>query len=48
VATFIGSDDDCTRLWHLRLKHTSEKSLQALANQGLLQDVKTCKLKFIE
>jgi len=27
VATCIGSDDDCTRLWHMRLEHTYEKSL---------------------
>jgi len=25
------SDDDCTRLWHTRLGHEREKSLQALA-----------------
>jgi len=30
VTTFTDSDDDCTRLWHLRLGHTGEKSLQAL------------------
>jgi len=30
VATSISSDDDCTRLWHMRLGHTGEKSLQAL------------------
>jgi len=27
VATSIGLDDDCTQLWHIRLGHTSEKSL---------------------
>jgi len=27
VVTSTNSDDDCTRLWHLRLGHTGEKSL---------------------
>jgi len=27
VATLTDSDDDSTRLWHMRLRHTSEKSL---------------------
>jgi len=36
VVTSIGSDDDYTRLWHVKLKHTSEKSLQALAKKYLL------------
>jgi len=31
VATSTNSDDDCTRLWHMRLGHTGEKSLQDLA-----------------
>jgi len=48
VATFIDSDNDSTRLWHMRLGHTGEKSLQALAKQGLLKGVRTCKLKFCE
>jgi len=30
VATYIGSDDDCTWLWNMRLGHSDEKSLQAL------------------
>jgi len=30
VVTFTDSDDDSTRLWHMRLRHTGEKSLQAL------------------
>ena len=32
----------------MRLGHTGEKSLQALARQGLLKDAGTCKLKFCE
>jgi len=31
VATSTDSDNDSTRLWHIRLGHTGEKSLQALA-----------------
>jgi len=31
VATYIDSDDDSTRLRHMRLGHIGEKSLQALA-----------------
>ena len=30
VMTSTNSDDDCTRLWHLRFRHVGEKSLQAL------------------
>jgi len=48
VATSINSDDDCTRLWYLRLKYAGEKSLQALPNQGLLKGASTCKLEFYE
>ena len=32
----------------MRLGHTGEKSLQALAKQGLLKGARTCKLKFCE
>ena len=32
----------------MRLGHTGEKSLQALAKKGLLQDIRTCKLEFYE
>ena len=30
VATSTDTDDDSTRLWHMRLGHTGEKSLQTL------------------
>ncbi|KAK9140786.1 hypothetical protein Scep_010467 [Stephania cephalantha] len=41
--------DDTTRLWHImRLGHASKKALQGLVKQGLLKDVKVCKLKFCE
>ena len=32
----------------MRLKNTCEKSMQALAKEGLFKGVKTCKLKFCE
>jgi len=31
VATFMDSNDDSTRLWHMRLGHIREKSSQTLA-----------------
>ena len=31
MVTSTDTDDDLTRLWHMRLGHTGEKSLQALA-----------------
>ena len=48
VATSTDTDDDSTRLWHMRLRHTGKKSLQALVNQGLLKGARTCKLDFCE
>ena len=39
---------EMSRLWHMRLGHAGEKSLQTLAMQGLLKDAKTCKLDFCE
>ena len=47
VVTSINSGDDSIRLWYIRLGYTGEKSLQALAKQGLLEGVKTCKLDFV-
>jgi len=44
----IDSDDDTIKFWHIRLCHAGEKSMQALAKQGLLKGAKTCKLKFCE
>ena len=37
---------EMSRLWHMRLGHAGEKSLQTLAMQGLLKGAKTCKLDF--
>ena len=39
---------EMSRLWHMRLGHVGEKSLQMLAMQGLLKCAKTCKLDFCE
>ena len=39
---------EMSRLWHMRLGHAGEKSLQTLAMQGLLKGVKTCKMDFCE
>ena len=39
---------EMSRLWHMRLGHAGEKSLQTLTMQGLLKGVKTCKLDFCE
>ena len=41
-------DAEATQLWHMRLGHAGEKSLQTLAKQGLLKGTKTCKLEFCE
>jgi len=44
----VDSDDDATKLWHMRLDHVGEKSMQTLAKQGLLKDANTYKLEFCE
>ncbi|KAE8732040.1 F-box/kelch-repeat protein [Hibiscus syriacus] len=47
VAAASGVDDlDATQLWHMRLGHAGEKSLQILAKKGLLKVAKACKLNF--
>ena len=48
VATISEVDKvaEMSRLWHMRLGHAGEKSLQTLAMQGLLKGAKTCKLDF--
>ena len=47
VVTFTDSDDDCTRPWHMGLKHIGKKSLQALAKKALLKGARTYKLDFL-
>ena len=50
AATASGEDkeSEATKLWHMRLGHAGEKSLQILAKQGLLKGTKACKLDFCE
>ncbi|CAL2238507.1 unnamed protein product [Prunus armeniaca] len=40
--------EDKTELWHHRLGHISQKGLQELHKQGLLEGVSSCKLDFCE
>ena len=46
VATPTESNDDTTKLWHLRLGHMSVNGLLELHKKQLLKGVKTCKLEF--
>ena len=49
AADSSSSDDeasDTSRLWHMRLGHVGEKTLQGLVKQGLLKGAKTGKLDF--
>ena len=48
LAIAVDSDKDATKLWHIRLDHAGEKSMQALAKQGLLKGMKTYKLESSE
>ena len=45
VATSISSDDICTQVWYMRLRHTGEKSLQAPAKKGSLEGASTCNME---
>jgi len=45
VATSISSDGDCTQVWHMRLGHTGEKSLQAVVNKRSLEGASTCNME---
>ena len=40
------SEDDTTKLWHMRLRHMSENSMEELSRRGLLDGQKTSKLHF--
>ncbi|KAG8503382.1 hypothetical protein CXB51_001329 [Gossypium anomalum] len=42
------SDDDITKLWHMRLGHMSENGMVELSKRGLLDRQGICKLKFCE
>jgi len=45
VTTSISSDSDCTQVWHIKLGHTCEKSLQALVKKGSLEAASTCNME---
>ena len=45
VATSISSDGDCTQVWHMRLGHIGEKSLQAPTKKGSLEGASTCNME---
>ena len=50
IATSTSStkkDDEATKLWHMRLGHAREKSLQILTKQGLLKGTKLANLNFV-
>ncbi|KAH9704495.1 retrovirus-related pol polyprotein from transposon TNT 1-94-like protein [Citrus sinensis] len=47
-ANVVEAHSDTTKLWHVRLGHTGEKSLQTLMRHGLLKGTKTYKLNFCE
>ncbi|KAH9669389.1 Integrase catalytic domain-containing protein [Citrus sinensis] len=47
-ANVVEAHSDTTKLWHVRLGHAGEKSLQILMRHGLLKGTKTCKLNFCE
>ncbi|KAH9679295.1 retrovirus-related pol polyprotein from transposon TNT 1-94-like protein [Citrus sinensis] len=47
-ANVVEAHSDTTKLWHVRLGHAGEKSLQTLMRHGLLKGTKTCKLNFRE
>ena len=40
----VATEKGTTRLWHMRLRHMSERGLQTLHNKGALPDIKYCKL----
>ena len=48
VITPSMSDDDATRLWHMRLGHMSEIGMAELSRRGLLDGQSISKLKFCE
>ncbi|KAK9215025.1 hypothetical protein WN944_007028 [Citrus x changshan-huyou] len=47
-ANVVEAHSDTTKLWHVRLGHAGEKSLQTLMRHGFLKGTKTCKLNFCE
>jgi len=41
---YVESNDDATKLWHLRLGHLNEHKMTELHKRGLLKGVQSCKL----
>ena len=48
TASTDDKESEATRLWHMHLGHTGEKSLKLLMDQGLLKGAWACKLDFYE
>ncbi|KAG8472196.1 hypothetical protein CXB51_036507 [Gossypium anomalum] len=48
VASSSLSDDNITKLWHMRLGHMSENGMVELSKRGLLDGQRICKLNFYE
>ncbi|KAG8472722.1 hypothetical protein CXB51_034750 [Gossypium anomalum] len=48
VASSSLSNDDITKLWHMRLGHMSENDMVELSKRGLLDGQGICKLNFCE
>ncbi|KAG8472574.1 hypothetical protein CXB51_034372 [Gossypium anomalum] len=48
VASSSLSDDDITKLWHMRLGHMRENGIVELSKRGLLDGQGICKLNFCE
>ncbi|KAG8497424.1 hypothetical protein CXB51_008733 [Gossypium anomalum] len=46
IASSSLSDDDITKLWHMRLGHMSENGMTELSKRGLLDGQGICKLNF--
>ncbi|KAG8485911.1 hypothetical protein CXB51_020221 [Gossypium anomalum] len=48
VASSSFSDDDITKIWHMRLGHMSENGMTELSKRGLLDGQGICRLNFCE
>ena len=46
VVAVAESEDDDTLLWHMRLRHMSERGMRELHKRNLLTRIKSCKLDF--
>ncbi|KAG8482181.1 hypothetical protein CXB51_026801 [Gossypium anomalum] len=48
VASFFFSDNDITKIWHMRLGHMNENDMVELSKRGLLDGQGICKLNYCE